>query len=203
MTLLASLARASGRRRWDLKLDICRSPLFRKACKVERFKRLGRIIERAIGENIGFDALEDAKALAVFLVEAASRGISFECHTGCPLACTDFISSVDGPDRAYRERTEPEFSERYFRDQLHRGCTIDFPGHLNVTGRGFAAVARVTEGRWVACSVLDRIAFGLKLGEELILGTTICNEIRQSREASSSTTSPNIEFMAIMLHPLT
>ena len=72
-----------------------------------------------------------------------------------------------------------------------------------MTGRGFAAVARVTEGRWVACSVLDRIAFGLKLGEELIFGTTICNEIRQSREASSSTTSPNIEFMAIMLHPLT
>ena len=52
----------------------------------------------------------------------------------------------------------------------------------NVTGMGFAAVARVTEGRWVACSVLDRIAFGLKPGEELILGTTICNEIRQSRE---------------------
>lgn len=52
----------------------------------------------------------------------------------------------------------------------------------NVTGMGFAAVARVTEGRWVACSVLDRIAFGLKPGEELIIGTTICNEIRQSRE---------------------
>jgi GAF domain-containing protein len=52
----------------------------------------------------------------------------------------------------------------------------------NVTGMGFAAVARVTEGRWVACSVLDRIAFGLKPGEELIVGTTICNEIRQSRE---------------------
>lgn len=80
--------------------------MFRKACKVERFKRLGRIIERAIGENVGFDALEDAKALAVFLVEAASRGISFECHTGCPLACTDFISSVDG-----MAQTEPIVNE--------------------------------------------------------------------------------------------
>jgi signal transduction histidine kinase len=50
------------------------------------------------------------------------------------------------------------------------------------TGMGFAAVARVTEGRWIACSVLDRIDFGLKPGGELKLETTICHEIRQSRE---------------------
>ena len=45
---------------------------------------------------------------------------------------------------------------------------------------GFAAVARVTEGRWVACSVLDQIDFGLKPGGELKVETTICHEIRQS-----------------------
>src|SRR5271156_1920408 len=50
------------------------------------------------------------------------------------------------------------------------------------TGMGFAAVARVTEDRWVACSVLDRIGFGLKPGGELQVETTICHEIRQSRE---------------------
>jgi signal transduction histidine kinase len=50
------------------------------------------------------------------------------------------------------------------------------------TGMRFAAVARVTEGRWVACSVLDAIDFGLKPGGELKIETTICNEIRQSRE---------------------
>ncbi len=48
------------------------------------------------------------------------------------------------------------------------------------TGMGFAAVARVTEDRWVACSVLDRIAFGLQRGGELKVETTICHEIRQS-----------------------
>jgi GAF domain-containing protein len=48
---------------------------------------------------------------------------------------------------------------------------------------GFAAVARVTEDRWVACSVLDEIDFGLKAGGELRLETTICHEIRQTREA--------------------
>jgi signal transduction histidine kinase len=51
------------------------------------------------------------------------------------------------------------------------------------TGMGFAAVARVTEDRWVACSVLDEIDFGLKAGGELRLETTICHEIRQTREA--------------------
>jgi signal transduction histidine kinase len=51
------------------------------------------------------------------------------------------------------------------------------------TGMGFAAVARVTEDRWVACSVLDEINFGLKPGGELRVETTICHEIRECREA--------------------
>lgn len=51
------------------------------------------------------------------------------------------------------------------------------------TGMRFAAVARVTEDRWVACSVLDEIDFGLKPGGELRVETTICHEIRQNREA--------------------
>ncbi len=51
------------------------------------------------------------------------------------------------------------------------------------TGMGFAAVARVTESRWVACAVRDEIAFGLKPGGELQVETTLCHEIRDSREA--------------------
>ena len=51
-----------------------------------------------------------------------------------------------------------------------------------ITGMGFAAIARVTESRWIACSVKDDIAFGLKPGGELTLETTICNEIRQRPE---------------------
>ena len=39
------------------------------------------------------------------------------------------------------------------------------------TGMRFAAVARVTEDRWVACSVLDEIDFGLKPGGELKVET--------------------------------
>ncbi|MEP7456858.1 GAF domain-containing sensor histidine kinase [Phyllobacterium sp. SB3] len=49
------------------------------------------------------------------------------------------------------------------------------------TGMGFAAVARVTEDRWVVCQVLDSINFGLKPGGELEVRTTLCDEIRDSR----------------------
>jgi signal transduction histidine kinase len=51
------------------------------------------------------------------------------------------------------------------------------------TGMGFAAVARVTDDRWIACSVRDDIAFGLQPGSELPIGTTICQEIEASRQA--------------------
>jgi signal transduction histidine kinase len=47
------------------------------------------------------------------------------------------------------------------------------------TGMGFAAVARVTEDRWITCAVRDEIQFGLKPGSELKVETTICHEIRQ------------------------
>jgi signal transduction histidine kinase len=51
------------------------------------------------------------------------------------------------------------------------------------TGMGFAAVARVTQDRWICCAALDRIAFGLTPGGELKIETTICAEIRQSHQA--------------------
>lgn len=52
-----------------------------------------------------------------------------------------------------------------------------------VTGMGFAAVARVTDERWIACAVRDEIAFGLMPGGELRVETTICSEIRDSGQA--------------------
>jgi GAF domain-containing protein len=49
-----------------------------------------------------------------------------------------------------------------------------------LTGMGFAAVARVTADRWIACQLLDQIEFGLHPGDELKIKTTICDEIRAS-----------------------
>ncbi len=50
------------------------------------------------------------------------------------------------------------------------------------TGLRFAAVARVTENSWTACAVLDRIEFGLKVGGELDVTTTLCSEIHTSQQ---------------------
>ncbi|MVM35955.1 GAF domain-containing protein [Spirosoma sp. HMF4905] len=51
------------------------------------------------------------------------------------------------------------------------------------TGMGFAAIARVTQDRWIACSVRDEIQFGLKPGGELKVETTICDQIRDTHQA--------------------
>jgi signal transduction histidine kinase len=51
------------------------------------------------------------------------------------------------------------------------------------TGMGFAAIARVTDDRWIACGVRDEIDFGLQPGGELKIETTICSHIRASQKA--------------------
>ncbi|QGZ28589.1 GAF domain-containing sensor histidine kinase [Stutzerimonas stutzeri] len=50
------------------------------------------------------------------------------------------------------------------------------------TGLRFAAVARVTADSWTACAVLDRIDFGLQVGGELDVTTTLCHEIHASHD---------------------
>ena len=48
------------------------------------------------------------------------------------------------------------------------------------TGMRVAAIARVTDSRWVACSVLDECGFGLRVADELAIETTFCEEIRRT-----------------------
>lgn len=49
-----------------------------------------------------------------------------------------------------------------------------------VTGMGFAAVARVTDSRWITCRAVDHLDFGLAAGDELDVESTLCHEVRQS-----------------------
>lgn len=49
------------------------------------------------------------------------------------------------------------------------------------TGLRVTLVARVLPDRWVACAVHDEIAFGLKVGSELDVATTLCSEVRESK----------------------
>jgi signal transduction histidine kinase len=48
---------------------------------------------------------------------------------------------------------------------------------------GFAAIAHITEDRWIACAVKDDIAFGMKPGDERRVETTLCDAVRDRREA--------------------
>jgi signal transduction histidine kinase len=50
------------------------------------------------------------------------------------------------------------------------------------TGMGFVAVARVTDTSWTACAVLDKLNFGVAAGDDLVLETTICHDIRSSEQ---------------------
>lgn len=75
-----------------------------------------------------------------------------------------------------------------FQQDVETISRIDAVGSIlevvcRTTGMGFAAVARVTEDRWVACAVRDEIQFGLVPGDELKVETTICHEIRQNHQA--------------------
>lgn len=64
----------------------------------------------------------------------------------------------------------------------------------HITGSRFAAIARVTETTWTACATLDTLGFGLVPGGQLVLETTICDEIRHS--------SRSVVFAKASAHPL-
>lgn len=51
------------------------------------------------------------------------------------------------------------------------------------SGMRFVAIARVTEQRWMACAVLDRLGFGLKVGGELPVVSTLCHEVQGNRHS--------------------
>jgi signal transduction histidine kinase len=52
-----------------------------------------------------------------------------------------------------------------------------------ITGLGFVCIARVTQDSWTTCAVLDRLNFGLKVGDGLDVTTTLCEEVRDTGRA--------------------
>lgn len=87
------------------------------------------------------------------------------------------MSVAEDPSTSYAASVDP--------DVVLIGGISAVTGILDVvcrtTGMGFAAVARVTDTKWMACAVRDDVEFGLGIGGELDLKTTLCNEIRGSR----------------------
>lgn len=63
-----------------------------------------------------------------------------------------------------------------------------------ITGMRFSAVARVTDHRWTTCAVSDLLDFGLQPGQDLILETTICRELRPGQTTSFGKASAHPVF---------
>lgn len=53
----------------------------------------------------------------------------------------------------------------------------------SITGVGFVAIAHVTENSWTTCAVLDKLGFGLKVGDGLDVTTTLCEEVRSTGDS--------------------
>jgi signal transduction histidine kinase len=51
------------------------------------------------------------------------------------------------------------------------------------TGLGFVCIARVTRDTWTTCAVLDKLGFGLRVGDGLDVATTLCAEVRDTEKA--------------------
>jgi signal transduction histidine kinase len=52
-----------------------------------------------------------------------------------------------------------------------------------LTGLRFVAIAHVTEDAWTTCAVWDKLNFGLKVGDGLDVTTTLCEEVRSTRQS--------------------
>lgn len=83
-----------------------------------------------------------------------------------------------------QQQTAPPLDNDILKDIAEIGGIAAVPRILetvaHITGSRFAAVARVTDSHWVACATYDTLGFGLGVGGQLVLESTICNEIRQS-----------------------
>lgn len=49
-----------------------------------------------------------------------------------------------------------------------------------LTGLRFVCIAHVTQESWTTCAVLDKLNFGLKVGDGLDVVTTLCDEVRET-----------------------
>ncbi|MGG7606544.1 GAF domain-containing sensor histidine kinase [Massilia sp. BKSP1R2A-1] len=52
-----------------------------------------------------------------------------------------------------------------------------------MTGLRFVCIAHVTQDSWTTCAVVDKLAFGLKPGDQLDVTTTLCEEVRDTGAA--------------------
>ncbi|WP_312711389.1 GAF domain-containing protein [Stenotrophomonas sp.] len=136
---------------------------------------------RLVGEGLHFvGAITDARGLS-----AAVRGLVERVTAQVldrRLAVLDnLIDESNWGPGAGNDDTPP--SDPRMLDVAQLQAMPAVPGILalasDLTAMRFVAVARVTSDRWTTCAVRDLLGFGLAPGQDLVLETTICHEIRQ------------------------
>jgi GAF domain-containing protein len=151
---------------------------------------------RLVGQGIHLvGIIKDARALS-----AAVRGLFNEVNAKAldrRLAAMENPLEDGGPGSA--PVVEPTVSTDPRLDDIAALLAMPaVPGILELasamTGMRFVAVARVTADRWTACAVHDRLDFGLRPGDDLVLETTICDEIREHRHL--------VQFDQASTHPV-
>lgn len=151
---------------------------------------------RLVGQGIHFvGAIKDPRALS-----ASVRGLFNEVNAKAlerRLAAMENPLDEDGPGVA--PLADPAISaDPRLVDVAALLAMPAVPGMLELasamTGMRFVAVARVTADRWTACAVHDHLDFGLRPGDDLVLETTICDEIREHRHL--------VQFDQASTHPV-
>ncbi|TBR35807.1 MULTISPECIES: GAF domain-containing protein [Dyella] len=144
------------------------------ACEVETFRKRHELEQVRL----------DVRSLVVAGPIAKLRGLTTTVR--------DFVHRVSriSLQRRVMERLRSGSSSTPEEENQAATRDVDLVAHIPVigkileavsreTGMRFATVARVSDTRWTACAVYDTINFGLRAGQDLVLETTICNEIRE------------------------
>ena len=92
---------------------------------------------------------------------------------------TDSAAALPGQARTIPERAGPLHPDLAAIARIGAVPTI-LKVVSEITGLRLALIARVTPDRWTACAVLDRMNFGLDVGDHLDVATTLCSEVRDS-----------------------
>lgn len=152
------------------------------ATQAERFRLQRALVEvRVVGHTLVLTGrIGDARALAAE-AKALVHRISRQCMQQRLVAMSGSEDAEAVQPHARRPRPDPELLRDLEAVAAVPGLQPLLEAVTRATGMRFAAVARVSEQRWTACAVYDLIDFGLRPGQELVLETTICNEIRQHR----------------------
>lgn len=160
--------------------------------------RLTHAVEqvRVVAQGIHLvGAIADPRALSISVRELAERvSAKVLARRLEAMADPDDEVGLSGPGPAVaHSSTDPRLA-----DVAALLAMPAVPGMLELasalTGMRFVAVARVAADRWTACAVHDRLGFGLQPGQDLVLETTICDEIRQHRQT--------VQFDHASMHPV-